>query len=57
MALPTSFRHNVQNTYGSVLALVILAGVNLRPFLAGLPDNQADTEMGRAAISLLTLLP
>lgn len=45
----------------SVLALVVLASVNLRPFLAApgavLPDIQADTGMGNGAISLLTLLP
>jgi CP family cyanate transporter-like MFS transporter len=45
----------------AMLALVVLVGLNLRPFLAApgllLSEIVADTAMGYAGVSMLTLLP
>ncbi|GAA2835359.1 CP family cyanate transporter-like MFS transporter [Aminobacter aminovorans] len=49
------------NQAWTMLALVVMIGVNLRPFITApatlLPSIVADTGMGYAGISLLTLLP
>ncbi len=45
----------------AMLGLVVLIGINLRPFLAApgplLPDIVADTGLGYGGLAMLTLLP